>query len=66
MGWKREDSLKDPIRLLGQDLGGKQAIFAKDPLHIVDLSTKGKTKVGSEDYEAQQRGSAMKCGSKKL
>ena len=66
VGWKRGVSLKGPIRLLGQDLGGNQAFFAKGPLHSVDLSAKGKAKVDSEDSEAQLKGSALKCGSKKL
>ena len=66
VGWKRGVSLKGPIRLLGQDLGGNQAFFAKGPLHSVDLSAKGKAKVDSEDSEVQLRGSALKCDSKKL
>ena len=52
--------------MLGRDLGGNQAFFAKGPLHNVDLFAKGKMKVDSEDAEAQLRGSALKCGSKKL
>ena len=66
MGWKRGVSLKGPIRLLGQDLGGNQAFFAKGPLHSVDISAKGKAKVDSKDSEAQLRGSTLKCGSNKL
>ena len=66
LGWKRGDILKGPFSKLGQDLGGKQPISMKGSLRRKDFSAKGKEKVGSEVSEAQLRGSALKCGSKKL
>ena len=66
LGWKRGDILKGPFSKLGQDLGGKQPISVKGSLRRKDFSAKGKEKVGSEVSEAQLRGSALKCGSKKL
>ena len=66
MGWKREVHGKGPIQLLGQEMGDNQDRYSKGPLHRAFLSTKGKAKTGHEDPENQQRGSAMKCGSRKL
>ena len=51
---------------MGQELGGKQPISMKGSLRRDDPSAKGKGKVGSGAFEDQLRGSALKCGSKKL
>ncbi|RVX19781.1 hypothetical protein CK203_005357 [Vitis vinifera] len=45
---------------------GKGPNLLLSPIHRDDLSAKGKGKVGYEDFEAQLRGSVLKCGSKKL
>ena len=47
-------------------MGSKQPISTNDSLRKDDPSAKGKRKVGSEVSEAQLKGSALKCGSKKL
>ena len=66
MGWKREVHGKGPIQLLGQEMGDNQDRYSKGPFHRVFLSAKGKAKIGHEDPENQQRGSVMKCDSRKL
>ena len=66
VGWKKEVHGKGPIQLLGQELGDNQDRYSKGPLHRVILSAKGKAKAGHEDSKNQQKGSALKCGSKKL
>ena len=66
LGRKRGVSLFGPLSLLGQEMGGKQPIFAKGSLRRDDPSAKGKGKVGYEASEAQVRGSVLNCGSKKL
>ncbi|RVW33138.1 hypothetical protein CK203_094827 [Vitis vinifera] len=66
VGWKREVPGKGPIQVLGQEKEGKQDRFSKGPSHRATHSAKGKATVGYEDSENQRRGSAVKCGSKKL
>ncbi|RVW97613.1 hypothetical protein CK203_046533 [Vitis vinifera] len=66
VGWKREVLGKGPIQSLGQEMGGKQDKFSKGPSHRATHSAKGKAKVGYEESENQQRGFAVKCGSKML
>ena len=66
VGWKKEVHGKGPIQLLGQELGDNQDRYSKGPLHKAILSAKGKAKAGHEDSKNQQKGSALKCGSKKL
>ncbi|RVW35159.1 hypothetical protein CK203_085891 [Vitis vinifera] len=47
-------------------MGGRQPIFAKGSLRRDYPYAKGNGKVGSKAFEAQLRGSVLKCGSKKL
>ena len=51
--------------MLGQELGDNQDSYSKGPLHRAILSAKGKAKTSHEDSNNQQRGFALKCGSKK-